>query len=115
MLIQLNLQYLDENVHKTYVDVDEMTQSLMTRYIDYSRRKQNPFRASVLECEFVFRWPSAFLLPGVLLSAYKTVLRSYGIDSNPNSDNENGGSDLEVMDVSVKYWVVEKISEVHLF
>lgn len=112
MLIRYNFQYLDENVHKTYVDVDEMTQSLMTRYMDYSRRKQNPFRASVLDGEFGFR-RFHICLTGVL-AAYKTVLRSYGIDSNPNSDNENGGSDLEVMDVS-DYLHVVKISDVHLF
>lgn len=45
----------------------------------------------------------ALFLTGVILPAYKTVLRSYGIDSNPTSDNENGGSDLEVMDVSINY------------
>jgi Nucleolin binding domain len=40
-------QYLEENVHKTYVDVDEMTQALMTRYGEYQRRKQVPFRILV--------------------------------------------------------------------
>lgn len=33
-------------------------------------------------------------------TAYKTVLHSYGLDSNPGSDLEDAGSDLEVMDVS---------------
>lgn len=42
------VQYLDENVHKTYVDVDEMTQSLMGRYQEYSRRKLSPFRILVV-------------------------------------------------------------------
>lgn len=31
--------------------------------------------------------------------AYKTVLHSYGLDSNPSSDGDDN-SDLEVMDVS---------------
>jgi ribosome biogenesis ATPase len=72
-------QYLEDNVHLTYVDVEEMTQSLMTRYQEYSRRKMIPFRIMVEH-------------------AYKTVLHSYGIDSNPGSDVDDMGSDLEVMD-----------------
>ncbi|XP_070498482.1 nuclear valosin-containing protein-like isoform X1 [Chironomus tepperi] len=72
-------QYLEENVHKTYVDVEEMTQSLMNRYQEYSRRKMIPFRIMVEH-------------------AYKTVLHSYGLDSNPGSDVDDMGSDLEVMD-----------------
>jgi hypothetical protein len=40
-------QYLEENVHKTYVDVDEMTQSLMSRYVEYARRKSVPFKIAV--------------------------------------------------------------------
>lgn len=31
------------------------------------------------------------------ITAYKTVLQSYGLDSNPSSDNE-ANSDLELMD-----------------
>ncbi|CAG9799899.1 unnamed protein product [Chironomus riparius] len=72
-------QYLEENVQKTYVDVEEMTQSLMNRYQEYSRRKMIPFRIMVEH-------------------AYKTVLHSYGMDSNPGSDVDDMGSDLEVMD-----------------
>lgn len=41
----------------------------------------------------------------ILISAYKTVLHSYGLDSNPGSDEE--GSDLEVMDVSISLeWIL---------
>lgn len=40
-------QYLEANVHKTYVDIEEMTNSLMNRYPDYSRRKRNAFRLLV--------------------------------------------------------------------
>jgi hypothetical protein len=40
-------QYLEENVHKTYVDVEEMASTLMTRYPEYSRLKQTPFRILV--------------------------------------------------------------------
>lgn len=72
-------QYLEENVHKTYVDVEEMTQSLMNRYQEYARRKMVPFRIMVEQ-------------------AYKHILNSYGIDSNPGSEGEDVGSDLEVMD-----------------
>lgn len=32
------------------------------------------------------------------MHAYKSVLRSYGLDSNPGSETEEVGSDLEVMD-----------------
>jgi hypothetical protein len=44
-------QYLEENVHKTYVDVNEMTQSLMNRYQEYTRRKTIPFRILVEQGE----------------------------------------------------------------
>ncbi|KAG5677081.1 hypothetical protein PVAND_006865 [Polypedilum vanderplanki] len=74
-------QYLEENVNKTYVDVDEMTQSLMQRYQEYSRRKITPFKIAVEQ-------------------AYKIILSSYGIASNPGSDADDVGSDLEVMDDS---------------
>lgn len=40
-------QYLEENVHKTYVDVEDMAECLMTRYSEYSRLKQTPFRILV--------------------------------------------------------------------
>lgn len=35
-------------------------------------------------------------------AAYKTVLHSYGLDSNPSSEDD-GNSDLELMDVSDSY------------
>ncbi|XP_037034382.1 nuclear valosin-containing protein-like [Bradysia coprophila] len=72
-------QYLEENVHKTYVDVTDMARVLQERYrAEYGRRKMAPFRQLVEQ-------------------AYKTVLHSYGLDSNPSSD-ENEESDLEFMD-----------------
>lgn len=83
--IYLVVQYLEENVHKTYVDVSDMARVLQERYrAEYGRRKMAPFRQLVEQ-------------------AYKTVLHSYGLDSNPSSD-ENEESDLEFMDVSV-CWV----------
>ncbi|KAJ6634654.1 Nuclear valosin-containing protein-like [Pseudolycoriella hygida] len=72
-------QYLEENVHKTYVDVSDMARVLQERYrADYGRRKMAPFRQLVEQ-------------------AYKTVLHSYGLDSNPSSD-DNEESDLEFME-----------------
>ncbi|KAL1397955.1 hypothetical protein pipiens_009347 [Culex pipiens pipiens] len=72
--------YLEENVHQTYVDVGVMARELQDRYREYNRRKTVPFRMLVEQ-------------------AYKTVLHSYGLDSNPSSDNEEeGNSDLEVME-----------------
>jgi hypothetical protein len=35
------------------VDVDEMTQSLMTRYVEYSRRKMIPFKILVEHGKFL--------------------------------------------------------------
>lgn len=69
-------QYLEENVDKTYVDVAVMAKELQTRWPEYSRRKTVPFRQLVEQ-------------------AYKTVLHSYGLDSNPSSEED--GSDVEVM------------------
>ena len=41
-------QYLEENVHKTYVDVSDMARVLQERYRqDYGRRKIGPFRQLV--------------------------------------------------------------------
>lgn len=71
-------------MHKTYVDVTDMARVLQERYrAEYGRRKMAPFRQLVEQ-------------------AYKTVLHSYGLDSNPSSD-ENEESDLEFMDVSVSF------------
>uniref|UniRef100_A0A336M220 CSON008090 protein n=1 Tax=Culicoides sonorensis TaxID=179676 RepID=A0A336M220_CULSO len=69
-------QYLEENVDKTYVDVGAMAKELQNRWPEYARRKSIPFRQLVEQ-------------------AYKTVLHSYGLDSN-SSDNDD--DDLEVMD-----------------
>jgi ribosome biogenesis ATPase len=91
---------LEDNVHKTYVDVEEMTQSLMNRYQEYARRKLVPFRILVeqgTQKNIIILCFSMYNL--YFVSAYKTVLHSYGLDSNPGSDAE-AGSDLEVMDVS---------------
>ncbi|XP_058828935.1 nuclear valosin-containing protein-like [Topomyia yanbarensis] len=80
MIIPRVKQYLEENVHQTYVDVGVMARELQDRYREYTRRKAVPFRMLVEQ-------------------AYKTVLHSYGLDSNPSSENEeDGNSDLEVME-----------------
>lgn len=102
LLLFRRTQYLDENVHKTYVDVDEMTQSLMSRYQEYSRRKLIPFRILVVHGKF-WNFDNNYAVERKSVSihtAYKTVLHSYGLDSNPGSEIEDAGSDLEVMDVS---------------
>lgn len=95
-------QYLEENIHQSYVDVGVMAKSLQERYREYSRRKSVPFRMAVEQGK-ILKW-NLSQTNGVsngnsrLFLAYKTVLHSYGLDSNPGSEEE--GSDLEVMDVS---------------
>lgn len=80
MIIPRVKQYLEENVHQTYVDVGVMARELQERYREYNRRKAVPFRMLVEQ-------------------AYKMVLHSYGLDSNPSSENEDeANSDLEVME-----------------
>lgn len=37
-------QYLEENVHQTYVDVGVMARHLQEKYREYGRRKHQPFR-----------------------------------------------------------------------
>lgn len=39
-----NSQYLEENVHQTYVDVGVMARHLQEKYREYTRRKSQPFR-----------------------------------------------------------------------
>ncbi|XP_058121492.1 nuclear valosin-containing protein-like isoform X2 [Anopheles coustani] len=80
MIIPRVKQYLEENVHQTYVDVGVMARELQQRYREYYRRKAGVFRTLVEQ-------------------AYRTVLHSYGLDSNPSSDNDDEAlSDVEVMD-----------------
>lgn len=71
----LFLQYLEENVDKTYVDVAVMAKELQTRYSKYSRQKTVFFRQLVEK-------------------AYKTVLHKYGLNSDPEESEE---SEVEVM------------------
>lgn len=40
-------QYLEENVHQTYVDVGVMARHLQEKYREYTRRKSHPFRLLV--------------------------------------------------------------------
>ncbi|XP_055912098.1 nuclear valosin-containing protein-like [Eupeodes corollae] len=77
LIINRVKQYLEENVHQTYLDVGVMAKSLQDRYPEYSRRKIAPFRSLVEQ-------------------AYKVVSQSYGLDVSPPSPDS--GSDLEVMD-----------------
>uniref|UniRef100_A0A182T6B6 AAA+ ATPase domain-containing protein n=1 Tax=Anopheles maculatus TaxID=74869 RepID=A0A182T6B6_9DIPT len=82
MIIPRVKQYLEENVHQTYVDTGVMARELQQRYREYHRRKAHPFRLLVEE-------------------AYRTVLHSYGLDSNASTEDE-AASDVEVMDASVQ-------------
>lgn len=42
--ISIDFQYLEENVHQTYVDVGVMARHLQEKYREYARRKHQPFR-----------------------------------------------------------------------
>lgn len=41
------LQYLEDNVHQTYVDVGVMAQYLQQKHREYTRRKSGPFQQLV--------------------------------------------------------------------
>lgn len=45
--VQLFSQYLEDNVHQTYVDVGEMAKTLQERHREYQRRKVDMFRNQV--------------------------------------------------------------------
>lgn len=87
-------------MHQTYVDVGIMARELQEKHKDYTRRKAVPFRIMVEQgkCVAVPYCSNPYNL--ITITAYKTVLHSYGLDSNPSSDDE-ANSDLEVMDVSI--------------
>lgn len=42
--LRREFQYLEENVHQTYVDVGVMARHLQEKYREYGRRKHTPFR-----------------------------------------------------------------------
>ncbi|XP_059614118.1 nuclear valosin-containing protein-like [Phlebotomus argentipes] len=80
LIISRVKQYLEDNVHQTYVDVAVMAQDLQDKYKEYNKRKPGSFRVLVEQ-------------------AYKTVLHSYGLDSNPSSDDDGDvNSDVEYME-----------------
>lgn len=67
------LQYLEENVHKTYVDVSDMARVLQERYrADYGRRKIAPFR-ELVEQGLCFRFV-CILFSGSLMKCF-VILR----------------------------------------
>lgn len=97
-------------MHQTYVDVGVMARLLQERYREYSRRKAAPFRQLVeqglfaLLLLFFFLSKVETIICFYFRVAYKTVLHSYGLDSNPSSDeNDEISSDLEMMEVSFDY------------
>ncbi|XP_026461530.1 nuclear valosin-containing protein-like isoform X2 [Ctenocephalides felis] len=71
-------QYLEDHLDQTYVDVPSMTQYLRNKYVEYSRRKEGPFRYMVE-------------------LAYKTVLHNYGLDSS-SSDKGLSDDDLHMIE-----------------
>ncbi|VVC96550.1 unnamed protein product [Leptidea sinapis] len=71
--------YLAENVDKTFVDVSQMSRSLKERYREYNNRSDNAF------CQMVE-------------SAYKVVLKSYGLEGASTSEGSEEESDLELLD-----------------
>lgn len=56
------LQYLEENVDKTYVDVGVMAKELQVRYPEYGRRKSVPFRQLVEQGIFYFNFIQTILI-----------------------------------------------------
>lgn len=97
--VLFSLKYLEENVDKTYVDVGAMAKELQARWPEYGRRKAVPFRQLVEQGMRVFTSGHVDFCNVIsnCFTAYKTVLHSYGLDSNPSSDNDDD-DDLEVMD-----------------
>lgn len=71
--------YLAENVDKTFVDVSQMARSLKERYREYNNRGDTAF------CQMVE-------------TAYKLVLKSYGLDGASTSEGSEEESDLELLD-----------------
>jgi Nucleolin binding domain len=84
------------------VDVGVMAKELQDKYSEYTRRKTVPFRILVEQGNCMSRPQyGQYQSPLFCFSAYKLVLRSYGLDSNPSSDNEEGSdADVELMEVS---------------
>ncbi|XP_060534583.1 nuclear valosin-containing protein-like [Cylas formicarius] len=62
-------KYLESNIDKTYVDINQMADDLQRRYKEYARRKRSVFRASVKK-------------------AYSIVLQSYGLEDRESSDED---------------------------
>lgn len=67
--VYLKLQYLENNIDKTYVDINQMADELQKKYREYAKRKRSAFRASVKK-------------------AYSIVLQSYGLEDKDSSDDE---------------------------
>uniref|UniRef100_A0AAR5PZY9 AAA+ ATPase domain-containing protein n=2 Tax=Dendroctonus ponderosae TaxID=77166 RepID=A0AAR5PZY9_DENPD len=62
-------KYLENNIEKTYVDINQMADELQKKYREYAKRKRSAFRASVKK-------------------AYSIVLQSYGLEDKDSSDDE---------------------------
>lgn len=96
-------------MHQTYVDVGVMARHLQEKYRDYARRKVQPFRYLVDQGTklavvfFSLKSTNFFLVRFFVVGiAYKTVLHSYGLDSNPSSEDDEN-SDLELMEVIFEF------------
>lgn len=60
---------MENNIDKTYVDINQMADELQKKYREYAKRKRSAFRASVKK-------------------AYSIVLQSYGLEDKDSSDDE---------------------------
>lgn len=90
-----------------------MARHLQEKYREYGRRKQQPFRFLVdrgkntLQLKIKLNRIGKLIIPINMnvnwyfckFTAYKTVLHSYGLDSNPSTEEEEN-SDLELMEVN---------------
>lgn len=47
LLLYINLQYLEDNKDKVYVDIDDMVTELQRKYRDYAKRKRPAFKGMV--------------------------------------------------------------------
>lgn len=69
-------KYLESNIDKTYVDINQMADELQKKYREYAKRKRSAFRASVKK-------------------AYSVVLQSYGLEDSSDNDIVSDESEEE--------------------
>lgn len=72
-------KYLENNIDKTYVDINQMADELQKKYREYGKRKRSAFRASVKK-------------------AYSVVLQSYGLEDREESSDDIVSEDSDSSD-----------------